>query len=141
MIGVVCLKDFKLPYMLFLLSLWLDMKRIVQHSITKWVLFGIFLSYTACVSMFTHTHVINHNTYVHSHPFKKNEPTQHTHTQQQLVFLQVLFQQLLTDNVVTPVVVPQPHVVVLKTNVFSVEEPLVLWSGDNTQLRAPPAAA
>ena len=37
----------------------------------KWFLPVLFISYMAGITLFTHSHVVNGVTIVHSHPFKK----------------------------------------------------------------------
>ena len=37
----------------------------------KWFLPVLFISYMAGITLFTHSHVVNWVTIVHSHPFKK----------------------------------------------------------------------
>ena len=44
----------------------------------KWFLPVLFISYMAGITLFTHSHVVNGVTIVHSHPFKKGG--EHSHT-------------------------------------------------------------
>ena len=44
----------------------------------KWFLPVLFISYMAGITLFTHSHVVNGVTIVHSHPFKKG--SEHSHT-------------------------------------------------------------
>lgn len=46
------------------------MKRLYLN-IMKWFLPVLFISYMAGITLFTHSHVVNGVTIVHSHPFKK----------------------------------------------------------------------
>ena len=41
-----------------------------RHIAKKWFLLVLFASYVTGILFFTHTHVINRITYIHSHPFK-----------------------------------------------------------------------
>lgn len=71
-----------------------------RHIVKKWVLLVLFSSYVAGISLFTHTHVINRITYIHSHPFKKGEKTQHSHTEKQLFLLDSFFHTQITSDVI-----------------------------------------
>lgn len=72
------------------------MKVIVQHII-KWFLPILFVSYISGITLFTHSHIVDASTIVHSHPFQKSE---HTHTAEQLILLHQLFHTHLTSTVV-----------------------------------------
>ena len=41
------------------------------HKIARYFLPVLFISYIGCISLFTHSHVVNGVTIVHSHPFGK----------------------------------------------------------------------
>ncbi len=43
-------------------------------KIMRWFLPVLFISYMAGITLFTHSHVVNGVTIVHSHPFKKDSP-------------------------------------------------------------------
>ncbi|OUN69018.1 hypothetical protein B5G10_12025 [Barnesiella sp. An55] len=45
----------------------------------------LFISYIGCISLFTHTHVVNGVTIVHSHPYKSDAHHSHTATEFQLI--------------------------------------------------------
>lgn len=60
------------------------MKRLCLN-IMKWFLPVLFISYMAGITLFTHSHVVNGVTIVHSHPFKKNSPHSHTTVEFQLI--------------------------------------------------------
>ena len=53
------------------------MNRLLR-SIAKYFLPVLFISYIGCISLFTHTHVVNGVTIVHSHPY--NPKAHHGHT-------------------------------------------------------------
>ena len=76
------------------------MKRDYRNITTKWLLSALFIAYIGSITLFTHTHVINHVRYVHWHPFKKNEKRQHTHSENQLFLLAQFCQTQLTPDVV-----------------------------------------
>lgn len=54
-----------------------EVKRLFLH-ITRYFLPMLFVSYLASLTLFTHVHVINGVTIVHSHPFKKGAVHQHS---------------------------------------------------------------
>lgn len=53
----------------------------------RWFLPVLFISYMAGITPFTHSHVVNGVTIVHSHPFKKDSPHSHTTVEFQLIHL------------------------------------------------------
>ena len=53
----------------------------------RWFLPVLFISYMAGITLFTHSHVVNGVTIVHSHPFKKDSPHSHTTVEFQLIHL------------------------------------------------------
>ena len=56
-------------------------------KIVRWFLPVLFISYMAGITLFTHSHVVNGVTIVHSHPFKKDSPHSHTTVEFQLIHL------------------------------------------------------
>lgn len=115
------------------------MKKSNRHIVVKWALLVLFAAYTSCISFFTHTHVVNHVTYVHSHPFKTNEGKQHTHTQNQLFLLDHLFHTQITSDIVPIFDLSDWPVTsrIVYTNFY--EEIHYLNNPSTTFLRAPPA--
>lgn len=71
--------------------------KVKAQNILKWFLTILFVSYISGITLFTHSHVVDSNTFVHSHPFQKSN---HTHTAEQLVLLHQLFHTHLTSSVV-----------------------------------------
>lgn len=71
------------------------MKRFSLH-IMKWFLPILFISYVASITLFTHAHVVNGVTIVHSHPFKKGGG--HTHTAAELQLIHHLSYVVTTDS-------------------------------------------
>lgn len=71
------------------------MKRLCLN-IMKWFLPVLFISYMAGITLFTHSHVVNGVTIVHSHPFKKNSP--HSHTTVEFQLIQLLNHLTATDG-------------------------------------------
>ena len=60
------------------------MNRLLR-SIAKYFLPVLFISYIGCISLFTHTHVVNGVTIVHSHPYNPKAHHGHTTTEFQLI--------------------------------------------------------
>lgn len=60
----------------------------------------LFVSYMAGITLFTHSHVVNGVTIVHSHPFKKG--SQHSHTTVEFQLIHLLNHVLVTDSGITP---------------------------------------
>ena len=55
----------------------------------------LFLGYTAGITLFTHLHVVNGISIVHSHPFKKD--IHHTHTAVEFELIQMLNHYVSTN--------------------------------------------
>ena len=64
--------------------------RQLYRNIIKFFLPVLFISYMAGITLFTHSHVVNGVTIVHSHPFKKG--TEHNHTTVEFQLLHLLNQ-------------------------------------------------
>lgn len=60
------------------------------HKIARYFLPVLFISYIGCISLFTHSHVVNGVTIVHSHPYKPG--TEHEHTTAEFQLIHMLFQ-------------------------------------------------
>lgn len=116
------------------------MKKDIPKNIQKWFFLVLFTAYVSGISLFTHTHVINHITYVHSHPYKKGEQKQHTHTPKELHILELLYHTTITDDIVSDIDVADHSLprVILSPNLF--ESVHLSVKKGNTLLRAPPAA-
>ena len=61
----------------------------------RYFLLILFLGYTAGITLFTHLHVVNGISIVHSHPFKKD--IQHTHTALEFELIQMLNHYVSTN--------------------------------------------
>lgn len=115
-------------------------KRNNRHIATKWILLVLFASYVSAISFFTHTHIVNRIAYVHSHPYKKSEKTQHSHTENQLFLLDHFFHTQITSDIIPDFDLSDLSApVIFNYRVFyrglhSVKNQV------NTLLRAPPAA-
>ena len=75
------------------------MKQLYLH-IMKWFLPVLFISYMAGITLFTHSHVVNGVTIVHSHPFKKG--SEHSHTTVEFQLIHLLSHVLVTDSGLIP---------------------------------------
>jgi len=69
-------------------------KRWILHRM-RYFLPILFVSYLASLTLFSHVHVVNGVTIVHSHPYKKGTP--HQHSLFELIHIQLL-SQLTTDG-------------------------------------------
>ena len=77
--------------------------RQLYRNIIKFFLPVLFISYMAGITLFTHSHVVNGVTIVHSHPFKKG--SEHSHTTVEFQLIHFLNHVLVTDNGLTPLFV------------------------------------
>ncbi len=62
----------------------------------------LFVAYIGCISLFTHSHVVNGVTIVHSHPFNKD--SEHQHTSSEFELLHGLSHIAIDDHVVFTIV-------------------------------------
>jgi hypothetical protein len=68
-------------------------------KIMRFFLLILFLGYYGSITLFTHTHIINGITIVHSHPFNsgtKENPIKHQHTANEFILIQFLAHFLAT---------------------------------------------
>lgn len=69
------------------------MYKVKKHIGIRIFFLALFLSYFADITFFTHSHIINGSTIVHSHYFpgysstKDNKPAKHTHTENALTLI------------------------------------------------------
>ncbi len=108
----------------------------------KFSLLALFLAYYCSISFFTHSHVINGVTIVHSHPFQKNDDgtPKHGHTSGQIQLISQLSHFNTTGEITSPVIEPviQPALVI-----YATELPVPPLSRGNSytySLRGPPVA-
>lgn len=78
------------------------MKRIITE-ILKYLLLSIFAGYIGVISFYTHVHIENGVTVVHSHPFHKNTDGKpfHSHTQLEFQLIKLLTSYSVTADVVS----------------------------------------
>jgi len=102
----------------------------------------LFIAYLGGIISFTHVHVVNGITIVHSHPFSTNGdvPVDHQHTGTELQLLHQISTILQADNAVsfTNITTFLPAVRVLLSK--PIKQYHLLPQKDSNQLRAPPLA-
>lgn len=81
------------------IGLSLQVVKRTKINILNWFFIILFTGYVGGISLFTHTHVVNNTKYVHSHPFKVGEETQHTHTDKQLLTLDFYYKTTITSDI------------------------------------------
>lgn len=116
------------------------MRKDIPKNMQKWFFLALFTSYVSGISFFTHTHTINHIVYVHSHPHKKGEAKQHTHTNNELHTLDLFYHTTITDDIISDIDLADhsmPRMVICSNFYGSIH---AVDKKDNTLLRAPPAA-
>jgi len=86
----------------------------VKNSI-RYFLLILFVSYAAGITLFTHSHVINGVTIVHSHPYNKDVP--HSHSTVELDLLHLLNHFVSTSLVV--VAITQLFIPLFSVTLFS----------------------
>lgn len=111
-----------------------------RHIVKKWFLLVLFASYVTGISFFTHTHVINRITYIHSHPYKMDEKAQHTHTENQLFLLAHFFHTPITSDIIPDFDLSDPSEPSFIDYPILYEGSHPVKNQSSTLLRAPPAA-
>ncbi|WP_323403054.1 hypothetical protein [Proteiniphilum sp.] len=61
-----------------------------NRQIINWILFSVFTFYYVNVCFFTHTHIVNGTTIVHSHIHNKAHTQTETHTESELTLISAL---------------------------------------------------
>ncbi|HBG42643.1 hypothetical protein [Limibacterium fermenti] len=110
-----------------------------KGNIIQWFFLVLFTAYVGGISLFTHTHIINNTTYVHSHPYKKGEKTQHTHTPNQLFLLQSFYQTSLTTDIIPHINLADLSLPTIIPYIDGYEMGLVIEPIANLPARGPPA--
>lgn len=116
-------------------------KRMKKAKLTpfKWVFLILFTAYVSGISLFTHTHVINNTTYVHSHPFKKGEKKQHTHTEKQLFILGHYYKTTITSDIIPEINLSDCSLPRIIPYIDCYEITHLIEPLTNLQLRGPPS--
>lgn len=103
----------------------------------KFVLPVLFIVYTGMLVSFTHVHIINGVTIVHSHPYDKS-PTDHQHTGAELQLLHQLSTIQQTDSCLFVYVIKTYFTYETELNAQPVFHNHVCKLNKASQLRAPP---
>ena len=118
-----------------------EMKQTIWITYLKVVLPILFIGYLACIISFTHVHIVNGVTIVHSHPYNKqtNPPSDHQHTGQQLQLYQQ-FSSIQAEGDIYCSIQLTPTSVNETILLFpSVNNMFILSPTDAFNLRAPPS--
>lgn len=118
-----------------------EMKQARWITYLKVVLPILFIGYLACIVSFTHVHIVNGVTIVHSHPYNKktNPPSEHQHTGQQLQLYQQ-FSSIQAEGDIYCSIQLTPTYVNETILLFpSVNNMFILSLTDAFNLRAPPS--
>lgn len=118
-----------------------EMKQTRWITYPKVVLPILFIGYLACIISFTHVHIVNGVTIVHSHPYNKqtNPPSDHQHTGQQLQLYQQ-FSSIQAEGDIYCSIQLTPTYVNESILLFpSVNNMFILSPTDAFNLRAPPS--
>ena len=118
-----------------------EMKQTRCVTYLKVVLPILFIGYLACIISFTHVHIVNGVTIVHSHPYNKqtNPPSDHQHTGQQLQLYQQ-FSSIQAEGDIYCSIQLTPTYVNETILLFpSVNNMFILSPTDAFNLRAPPS--
>ncbi len=109
----------------------MTLKKIFQTQ----ALLVLFLAYFASISFFTHSHVVDGLTVVHSHPFSSDSSD---HSEEDLVLIAALSDYLSPELALAPQL---PDVIVSAYRVWQVSlpEPVSAFPVQVPSLRAPPA--
>lgn len=118
-----------------------EMKQTRWITYLKVVLPILLIGYLACIISFTHVHIVNGVTIVHSHPYNKqtNPPSDHQHTGQQLQLYQQ-FSSIQAEGDIYCSIQLTPTYVNETILLFpSVNNMFILSPTDAFNLRAPPS--
>ena len=118
-----------------------EMKQTRWITYLKVVLPILLIGYLACIISFTHVHIVNGVTIVHSHPYNKqtNPPSDHQHTGQQLQLYQQ-FSSIQAEGDIYCSIQLTPTSVNETILLFpSVNNMFILSPTDAFNLRAPPS--
>ena len=98
----------------------------------------LFISYMAGITLFTHSHVVNGVTIVHSHPFKKG--SEHSHATVEFQLIHLLNHVLVTDSGLIPTFAVAALSLLCILFICSQIEPYHCSCPGVISLRAPPVA-
>ena len=106
----------------------------------RFLLLILFIGYYSSITLFYHTHLVNGEIIVHSHPFSKTKqgPFQsHSHSSAAYVLIQHLMLANWESSPDTPRV-PEPVIVLCEYKIGYTSPFISSGSYSDTQLRAPP---
>jgi len=109
-----------------------------HNNVVKWFFLMLFAMYVSGISLFTHRHVINNITYVHSHPFKRGEAAQHDHTDNALCLLDHIYSTSITPDIIPEIVISGDINPITLFYPGFYEAAHLIQSAAPLQLRAPP---
>lgn len=119
----------------------LVMKRTQVNLGFKTFFLLLFVAYTGTSIFFTHAHIVNHTVYIHTHPYKKSEKKEHSHTTKEMLALQQIAQMPISERAVAifNFTILQPTILFCSPlkdlDVFYIEK------SRDVLLRAPPIAS
>lgn len=118
-----------------------EMKQTRWITYLKVVLPILFIGYLACIISFTHVHIVNGVTIVHSHPYNKqtNPPSDHQHTGQQLQLYQQFSSIQAEGDIYCSIQLTPTNVNETILLFPSVNNMFILSPTDAFNLRAPPS--
>lgn len=118
-----------------------EMKQTRWITYLKVVLPILFIGYLACIISFTHVHIVNGVTIVHSHPYNKqtNPPSDHQHTGQQLQLYQQFSSIQAEGDIYCSIQLTPTYVNETILLFHSVNNMFILSPTDAFNLRAPPS--
>ena len=118
-----------------------EMKQTRWVKYLKVVLPILLIGYLACIISFTHVHIVNGVTIVHSHPYNKqtNPPSDHQHTGQQLQLYQQFLSIQAEGDIYCSIQLTPTYVKETILLFPSVNNMFILSPTDAFNLRAPPS--
>lgn len=96
----------------------------------------LFAAYMAGITLFTHSHVVNGVTLVHSHPFKKS--AQHSHSPEQYQLLDWLNHVAVTEFLLTPLLAAVALILLRTLRLLPLRAVCCTACPNAIHLRAPP---
>ncbi len=66
----------------------------------KWFFPVLFTLYVCGITLFTHTHIVDNLTIVHSHPYKVTDKPSHEHTEKEIQLLDQIFHTSITGDII-----------------------------------------
>lgn len=110
--------------------------------LSRSMLLVLFISYSASIMMFYHTHVVQGFLITHSHPFKlpakKGVVENHSHSSSQYILLQHLSETPITDSIIEFAAVPDLVYAFCSVIISPHPDPFYLNVTSTESLRGPP---